>query len=186
MSVSVSPASFSPGSSATVTLTLHNAGPATAGSTTRPPHLANLVLQKGFRREPPLNRPPYAIPTQGTGCFISYDIVGPLADLSFGWVWSFYFELIPAGESRTCTFPIQFYPTTTESFETFWVSSPLAPDPNPGNDRAFYTFVAGTPYVAPTPVPALAPSGLVTLILALMGVGAWRKQTIPVRPSTAT
>lgn len=171
LSVSVTPSVFSPGSRGTVALTLHNHGPDAAGTGA----FDTLVYQRGFRLEVPSDRPPYEIREPVTGCFIASELVGPFPDFSFGLVWAYYFGVIPAGESRTCTFAIEFYPRPFESFDTFWRASLYTEDPNPSNDRADYRFVAGTPYVAPIPVPATDWPGMAGLLIGLSWL-TWRRQ----------
>ncbi len=172
LSVSVTPSAFSPGNRGTVALTLLNHGPDAAGTGA----FDTLVYQRGFRLEVPSDRPPYEIREPVTGCFIASELVGPFPDFSFGLVWAYYFGIIPAGESRTCTFAIEFYPRPFESFDTFWRASLYTEDPNPSNDRADYRFVAGTPYVAPVPVPATNWLGMTGLLSGLSWLALWRQR----------
>jgi len=166
VSVSVTPSVFSPGSSGTVSLTLHNLGPDPSGD----PDLgilANWVFQRGFRLEVPSDRPPYEVRGPVSGCLIVEEIVGPFTDLSFGLVWTYYFQTVQPGESRTCTFQIEFYPRPFESFDTYWRTATSSTDPNPENNRVDYRFVAGTPYVEPIAVPAMKWPGVVLLLVGM-------------------
>lgn len=169
LSLHVTPSSFAPGQLGTVRLTLHNAGPDAAG-TIRPGPFANLVLQRGFRLESAYQRGPYEVVAPVSGCFITYDIVGPYTDLSFGLVWSYYFEVVPAGESRTCTFDIRFADRPFSTFDTFWrsVSYP-GEDQNVDNDRVDYTFIAAADL--PVPVPASAFWAMAGLAVSLVSLG---------------
>jgi hypothetical protein len=167
VSVSVTPSEFSPGSHGSISLTLNNHGPDTAGTGA----FSNLVFQRGFRLEVPTDRPPYDIRDPVIGCFVVTEIVGPFSDLSFGLVWSYYFDVIAPGTSRTCTFPIEFYPQPFENFDTFWITALSTEDPNPSNNRVDYRFVAGTPFLAPTPVPTMGLPGLMALLSGLGWLG---------------
>lgn len=183
LSVHVTPSSFAPGERGTVRLTLHNAGPDAAG-TIRPGPFANLVLQRGFRLESAYQRGPYQVVAPVSGCFITYDIVGPYTDLSFGLVWSYYFEVVPAGESRTCTFDIKFADRPFSTFETFWRSiSYPGEDPNIDNDRVDYTFIAAGDL--PVPVPASSFWAMTGLAALLVSLGLRSTRSKSNRPLTA-
>ena len=177
VSVSVTPSSFSPGSQGIVSLTLTNHGPDTAGTGS----FANLVLQRGFRLEVITDRPPYEIREPVSGCVIAPEIVGPFSDLSFGFVWTYYFDAIPAGTSRTCTFAIEFSPRPFDSFDTFWRTAATTEDPNPANNQADYRFIAGIPLIPPQPVPGLRLIAQLLLaasllLLALQATSAVRRR----------
>ena len=174
VSVVVSPLTVSPGGTATVWLTLHNAGPDTAGASQPDNPLPNLVLQRGFRLAQSSDRGPYEIQGPIAGCVIAEDIVGPFADLSFGLVWSFYFPPILAGESRTCSFEIEFARQPLESFDTFWRTATSSEDLNPSNNQIAYRFVVGNPTNLATPIPTLSLLAKLLLVVGLLVVGARR------------
>jgi hypothetical protein len=183
--VSVVPSVFGPGSRGTVALTLHNLGPGSGD-----PDMgvfANWVFQRGFRLEVPSDRPPYEIRGPVSGCSIVEEIVGPFVDLSFGLVWTYYFQVLQPGESRTCTFQIEFYPRAFDSFDTHWRTATSPTDPNPENNRVDYRFVFGAPYTEPIPVPATNWQGLSLLLVGMGGLAfAQRRQVLrsaPVRVS---
>lgn len=186
VSVSVVPSVFGPGSRGTVALTLHNLGPGPSGD----PDMgvfANWVFQRGFRLEVPSDRPPYEIRGPVSGCSIVEEIVGPFVDLSFGLVWTYYFQVLQPGESRTCTFQIEFYPRAFDSFDTHWRTATSPTDPNPDNNRVDYRFVSGAPYAEPIPVPAMNWAGLSLLLVGMGGLAfAQRRRVLrspPVRAS---
>ncbi|TDR38434.1 putative repeat protein (TIGR01451 family) [Tahibacter aquaticus] len=171
----VSPETFRPGQLGTVTLTVTNSGPDDAGSASPLP-LPNLVIQRGFRIPTSSSRDiPYEIGRPIIGCRQTEDIVGPSPPplYSFAIVWSFYFPAIPAGESRTCTFPIQFYDRPFDSFDTYWIAASSAQDPNSSSNRFDYRFIAG-PTPPPTPVPGLSLFALLLLGIAVAAVAVKR------------
>ncbi len=83
-------------------------------------------------------------------------------------MFSYWFDAIPAGESRTCTYRVHVLPSTVESFDTHWtVRSSNDDDINPDNDRFDYTFVAAPP-APPVPVPSGPAWGWAGLALGLL------------------
>ena len=165
VSVSTTPVPYVPGGHGTVTLTVHNAGPDAAGTTFPGPYAID-VIQDGFTITH--NPPPYEIRAPVIGCLITETITEPLPDGNIGLIWEFYFDVIPAGGSRTCTFDIEFYPSTRQSFTTGWLAViPSDNDTNPNNNRVNYTFLAGTQQV-----PAITNPGLLVLAIGLLFL-AW-------------
>lgn len=169
IAVAVTPSAFLPGDRGTVTLTLHNAGPALAG-TTSPGSFGNYVIGPSFRITEDSPWGPFDIVWESVqGCFATYDILGPGEDLSFGLTFQFYFDVIAPGASLTCTFNIVFLTAPFETFVTKWSYIPriLQTDTVPGNNDTYYTFVAGAPQVPPRPVPSLSWRGQIWLVLGI-------------------
>lgn len=167
VSVSMTPASFSPGSTATVTMVVHNAGPDTAGAVLQgEPYI--VVYEKGYNivAQPP----PFILPEESQGCTAYVEESEYIPGLPGGGItllFTYWFGAIPPGESRTCTYSVQFLTTTVETFETHWtVRSSNDDDINPDNDRFDYTFVAA-PHSANS-VPALSSIALLILSAALV------------------
>lgn len=169
ISVAVTPSAFQPGDQGTVTLSLQNYGPEPAGVVQPGPFgelFANFVIGPGFALANASEWGPFDIVWESvSGCFATYDIVGPgpPPNFSFGLIFQFYFEVVQPNQTRTCTFDVVFRPRPFETFESRWryVPSGAQLDTNPANNEVFYTFVAGTTYAAPTPVPA---SSWITLV----------------------
>lgn len=175
ISVSVTPSSFQPGERGTVTLTLENAGPDAAGVAQAGDPLANFVIGPGFRLPTTWDWGPFDILWSAvSGCVATYDVIGPgpPPDFFFALVFQFYFEVIPPGESRVCTFDIQFLPEPFETFESKWtyVVRGTQQDTNPANNEIFYTIVAGAPYVPPEPAPVLSLWTLTGLALGMFAL----------------
>ncbi|MEO6075235.1 MAG: hypothetical protein ABIP56_00380 [Dokdonella sp.] len=167
ISVLVAPSAFLPNDIGTVTLTVHNDGPEDAG--VGYPSAPIIVQQKAFIGFTPAPQAPYVMPGLGQGCNIYSSVLGPGVDFTWGLIHQFFLPGIPAGESVTCSYAIQFRPAPFQSFNTYWfVYSGLIEDPNPANDQVNYTFVAGVPYVAPTPVPFLNRLGLILLVCGIV------------------
>lgn len=185
IAVSVTSSAFQPGDRGTVTLTLHNAGPAAAGVAQAGDPLANFVIGPGFRLATTWDWGPFDILwSTVNGCVATYDVIGPgpPPDFFFALVFQFYFEVIPPGESRVCTFDIQFLPEPFETFETRWnyVVRGAQQDTNPANNEIFYTIVAGAPYVPPEPMPTLSLWTLMGLALGMSSLACahrWRSAT---------
>lgn len=170
--VSVTPATFWPGSSATIAMTLHNAGPDVAGAGSTIP-FPIFVLQRGIPLPTmSVTDIPYNIYVRPQGCNVASEVVGPLPDLSFQLVWTFHFAAIPAGESRSCEIPITFYNHATSSFPTYWLAFPDPTDPNLLNNRVNYEFVRGAP-PPPTPVPIFSSWGRALQALGLLLLANW-------------
>ena len=142
LEVSVSPAQFTPGGRSTVTLRVHNSGPDTAGATL-PNQESIFILEDPFDvTEGP---PPFEIVTNAVGCRADEIVPDPVVSVWF----VFDFEEIPAGQSRSCTFDIEFYPSTQEDFPTGWqVFTPNDDDSDPSNDRVDYVFQVASPAAA--------------------------------------
>jgi hypothetical protein len=164
----MTPPTFVPGGHGTFTMTVHNAGPDAAGTTS----FGNIrVYGNGFTVT--TNPPPFELaiwPIEGD-CSIERAVTEPLPDGNIGLVFIYYFGVIPAGESRSCSGGIDFYPSTRANFSTSWLVDgfPNNHDTNPANDRVDYVF-----RVRPTTIPALSPVGLVALALGLLAAGLMR------------
>jgi len=83
--------------------------------------------------------------TNAVGCRADEIVPDPVVSVWF----VFDFEEIPAGQSRSCTFDIEFYPSTQEDFPTGWqVFTPNDDDSDPSNDRVDYVFQVASPAAA--------------------------------------
>ena len=162
--VTTAPVPFVRGERGTVSLTLHNAGPDSAG-TTYPGTYAIDVIQSGFIIT--THPPPYEIRGPVDGCFIAETITEPLPNGDIALVWEFYFDVGAPNASRTYTFGIKFYSSTQDSFPTSWIAvSPNDDDTNPDNDRVQYTFLA-----PPVSIPEASSRGLAALVVGLIVIG---------------
>lgn len=170
LSVTVTPPIFVPGGRNTVALTVHNAGPDTAG--TIPGVSPSIFVYQDIfiiTTQPP----PYEIVSPADGCWIERFVGEPLPDRNIALSFGHYFESIPAGQSRTCTYDIEFYSSTRASFPTGWlVRTPNDDDKNPSNDRLDYTF-ATAPLAPAAPVPTGS-----TLTWLVLGLGLLTATTI--------
>lgn len=170
--VSVEPEQFVPGEISTVTMTVHNAGPDTAGDVLQgEPYI--VVYEKPY--DIVTGPPPFLIPDLSVGCAAYVEESEYIPGLPGGGItlmFTYWFEAIPAGQSRTCTYHVRFLPSTLDSFDTRWiVRTSNDDDINPDNDRFDYTFVAAPP-APPVPVPLGPAWGWVGLALGLL-MTAW-------------
>jgi len=166
LQVTTAPVPFVPGGHAVVTMTVHNAGPDAAGATV-PNQDTIVVFEDGFiiTTQPP----PFTIPAQGEGCVIDTYVSDPLPNGDIGLVYIFYFDSIAAGESRVCTYGIDFDPSIRNDFATGWlVTSSNDDDSDLSNNRADYVF-QGSPHS----IPILSWQGLAVLGTGLLAIG-WR------------
>ncbi|WP_150132072.1 hypothetical protein [Dokdonella koreensis] len=157
-----------PGGIVTVTMTVHNAGPDTAGATL-PDQQSIIVLERGYDI---VDRPPpFVLFEPATGCNAYARETEPIPGLPGGglaYLFLYYFDAIGPGESRTCVYRVRFLPSTQEDFATDWLTtSPNDDDINPSNNRFDYTFVAAEP-PAPVAVPALSPASWFLLGFGLL------------------
>jgi hypothetical protein len=168
LEVTTNPVPFVPGGRGTVTLTVHNAGPDTAGATI--PNFDTIVV---FQNEFIITTqpPPFWLLTQGVGCIIDTYLSDPLPNGDIALVYIFYVDPIAAGESRVCTYDIEFYPSTRDSFATHWfVTSSNDDDTDPGNNRVDYVFQAPA-----ASIPTASRHGLIALGFCLLLTGwIWR------------
>jgi hypothetical protein len=153
VSVVVAPDAFGPLSTGVIELTLHNDGPDPAGAV-YPGSLGNLIAQRAFLLTQPSQRAPYQVLPGVTGCNIFGQLVGPNINMMWGYIWTYHYPPIPAGESRTCRIPIQFPEQPFESFDTSWRISTNPEDPDLTNNVVNYRFVAGVPLQPARRVPA--------------------------------
>lgn len=167
VSVCTSPIPFVPGGSGIVALTVHNEGPDAAGNAEISPFSIDVIQQAFIVTSHP---PPYRITDSVSGCFIMETITEPLPDGNIALVWEFYFDVIASGESRTCTFGIEFYPGTRETFTTSWFASPgyHEDDLNLTNNRANYTFTAPAAFVPTSSWHALVAMSVGFLVMAFI------------------
>jgi len=168
VSVTTSPEPFVPGGIVTVTMTVHNAGPDTAGATL-PNQRSIIILEKAYDI---VDRPPpFVLLEPATGCSAYAHVSEPIPGVPGGgiaFLFSYYFDAIGPGESRTCIYRVRFLPSTQEDFATDWLTtSPNDDDINPSNNRFDYTFVAAEP-PAPVAVPALSPASWFLLGFGLL------------------
>lgn len=165
ISAVLSPPYFVPGGRNTVELTVHNAGP---DAIDNPPDFSISVFGESYivTTQPP----PYEVLVDAAkGCWAERFVTEPLPDGNIALGFDYYFAPIAAGASRTCTYEIEFYPSTLPPLTFRWrVSAWYALDnidPNPSNDTFIYTLNAA-PSVPPTPVPAGSP-----MLWIFLGVG---------------
>lgn len=162
--VTTQPVPFVPGGHATVTLTVHNAGPDTAGTPVTGQDAIEVYEDAFIITE---HRPPFEIPVQGIGCTIDTFVTEPLPDGNIALVYTFDFGPIEPGESRVCTYGIDFHPSTRASFATGWrVAAINDEDTDPSNDRFDYVFQA-----PPASIPAMTWRGVLSLVAGLLFIG---------------
>jgi hypothetical protein len=172
VSVTTTPQPFVPGGIGTVTMTVHNAGPDAAGSTL-PDMREIVVLEKPY--DVVGQPPPFAFFEPAVGCSAYAEFSEYIPGLPGGGITllnSYYFDDIAPGESRTCTYRIQFLQSTQASFATYWRVTDSANDDdiNPDNDRFDYTFVAAP--LAFVSVPTLSAISLLILSAGLLSIVA--------------
>lgn len=171
--VQVAPETFWPGSSQVITMTLHNDGPDVAGGGSNLAFPVD-VLQRGITLpNQSTSDIPYNVFAAPSGCRVGWQVVGPLPDLSFILIWSYHFQPIPAGGSRTCTIPITFYDHATTNIPTHWWAYRVPSDPDWSNNLATYEFVRGSP-PPPRPVPLLSITGAAVLTMGLALAAGFR------------
>jgi len=166
--VSVTPEQFVAGGISIVTLRVHNEGPDVAGGV-YPNEQTIIVLEKPY--DIVGGPPPFIIPEAGDGCTVYVEESEYIPGLPEGGItlmWSYWFDAIAPGESRTCTYRAHMLETTTESFDSYWrVYAPTDDDTDPDNNRVDYTFVAA-PRAAVVPVPGLSSMALIVLGMMLV------------------
>lgn len=168
VSVTTTPVPFVPDGIGTVTMTVHNAGPETAGATLPGQRLV-IVLEKPY--DIVTQPPPFLLFEPAVGCSAYAQESEPIPGLPGGGItllFSYYFDAIAPGESRTCTYRVQFLSSTQADFGTYWdTTSPNDDDINPSNDRFDYTFIAPAAPSMAVSVPALSVVGLCMLSVGL-------------------
>lgn len=173
LSANMSPSTFSPGGRNTVELTLRNTGPDAAGSIPNRP-LTLYVGGDGFyiTNSPP----PYEVVPPISGCSVERFVSEPLPDGNIGMAFVYYFDAIPAGQSRTCTFDVVFHTSTTTSLPSGFYAFPNINDSdlNLANNRFDFVFVANRGPVSAAPVPAVSGPGLLSLVAGLILIVGWR------------
>lgn len=172
VSVSTTPEPFVPGGVVTVTMMVRNEGPDTAGATL-PGQKSIAVLENSY--DITTSPPPYVLFEPSTGCSAYAEESEPVfPGPRFFYSFSFWFDPIGPGESRTCTYRLRVGESTRESFDTYWlVHTPNDDDVDPADDRFDYTFVAAPP-APPAPVPSGRSWGWAALGLGLW-MTAWRR-----------
>jgi len=168
VSVTTSPEPFVPGGIVTVTMTVHNAGPETAGAML-PNQQSIVILEKPYDL---VDRPaPFVLFEPATGCTAYAHVTEPIPGVPGGgiaFLFTYYFDAIGPGESRTCVYRLRILPSTQADFATYWETiNPNEDDINPSNNRFDYTFIAAEP-PAPVAVPALSPTGWFLLGIGLL------------------
>ena len=180
VSATTTPEPFVPGGIVTVTMTVRNDGPETAGATL-PNENSIIVREKPY--DIVTQPPPFLFFEPANGCSAyaeESEYIPGLPDGGITLLYSYYFGAIAPGETRTCTYRIQFLSSTRADFATYWrTTSPNDDDINPDNNRFDYTFIAG-PSPTSVPVPALSAIGLSILVagLLLAVVSARRRQLV--------
>lgn len=167
LSVEMSPESFVPGGRARVELTLHNAGPDVAGTIPPMPY-RNFVIGDPF--DVTSSPPPFEVVEIVGGCAIERFVSEPLPDGRFELAFVYYFNEIPADQSRSCIFDIVFDPTVVTSFPGGFSAYANSNDNdwNPANNRLNYTYVAAYVAQAPVPVPVFSVFGFISLLSGLV------------------
>lgn len=173
VSVAVSPPTFVPGGTSTVALTVHNAGPDAAGTTTATPSVVVYGGDFVVTHQPP----PYEVVVPASGCGVERFVSEPLPDANIRLVFIYYFDTIAPGQSRTCTFDVQFDPSTVANVENDWEAMSFDTDVNPSNNVLPYTFFSTPAAPASTAVPTLTTFGnvLLGLGLAIAAIGTRRR-----------
>lgn len=173
VSVEMSPAVFVPGGRTRVELTLHNAGPDTAGAIPPQPY-RNFVAGDPFdvTTSPPL----FEVVEIISGCAIERFVTEPSPDNRIYLQFAYYFNEIHAGQSRTCIFDIVFDSSATTSFQNGFLAYANVNDRewNPANNRLDYTYVAAYVAQPAVPVPALSMIGFIILLSTLIFAVRWR------------
>ena len=168
LGVVVSPKTFVPGGRNTIALTVHNGGPDVAGGNTSS---SIDVYGEGYiiTTQPP----PYEVVEPIEGCWVERFVTEPLPDNNIGLLFVYYFDSIPAGQSRTCTYDIEFYPSTSAPLTLEWQVENWYTDidTDSSNNTVDYTLVAAPALSPSEPVPALSPLGWLTLGLGLLLTG---------------
>ena len=167
VSAIVTPPYFVPGGRNTVALTVHNAGPDAVDSGAE-----YSVSVFGDSYTITHHPPPYEVLVDTVqGCWAErfvIDLVPPNNDTIL--LFAYDFDALPAGDSLTCIYDIEFYPSTTAPFTFEWQvdtsGTGFSVDPNPSNNTFSYTLNAAPP-VPSTPVPA---GSLTTWLLLALGL----------------
>jgi hypothetical protein len=157
VSVTTSPVPFVPGGIVTVTMTVHNAGPETAGAML-PNQQSIVILEKPYDLVD--HAAPFVLFEPATGCNAYAHVPDPIPGVPGGGLallFTYYFDAIGPGQSRTCVYRLRILPSTQADIATYWETlNPNEDDINPSNNRFDYTFIAAEP-PAPVAVPALSP-----------------------------
>lgn len=176
VSVVVSPASFDSGGRNTVRLTVHNAGPDTAGLI---PGDSESIYVIGGSVIVSAQPPPFEVVPPIQGCWIERFLTEPLPDGSIALSFVYYFDSIPAGQSRTCTYDVEFGASVRTDIATGWsVFTINDEDTNLANDRIEYVF-----RLRPVSVSVTSPLALILLGLGLMVVAWFRRRCAQVSES---
>ena len=173
LSVSVTPSTFVVGGRSRVALTVHNTGPDQAGGGTD--SSISVASEYYIINTRP---PPYEVVEEtAQGCWVERFVTEPLPDNSIALLFAYYFDSIPAGQSRTCTYEIEYYPSTRPPLPLEWTVSTWYTDvdPDPSNNTLRYTLEA-QPVL---PVPSGSGWSAAGLIGVVIGLGLWR-----LRPSS--
>lgn len=176
VSAVVTPPAFVSGGRTTVALTVHNAGPDAIDSGTD-----FSISVFGEDHLITNQNPPYEVLVdEAEGCWAERFLaewVPPYNDTHL--LFAYYFEALPAGESRTCVYEMEYYPVTRPPLTLTWqVSiwySGTNDDPNPSNDT-FSVSLNAAPSASATSVPA---GSLVAWLMLCSGViaGALRRRS---------
>lgn len=165
VSAVVTPPYFVSGGRNTVALTVHNAGPDTVDSGAE-----FSVSVFGDSYTITHYPPPYEVLVNtAQGCWAErfvIELVPPNNDNIL--LFAYDFDALPAGASLTCTYDIEFHPSTISPFTLTWrvdtSGTGFSVDPNPSNNTFSYTLNAAPPS-SPSPVPS--GSSLAWLFLGL-------------------
>lgn len=174
----VTPPYFVPGGRNNVELTIHNAGPDAIDSGMD--FSASVV---GDQYTITYQPSPYEVLVDAAqGCWAERFVaewIPPDNDIAVLFLYNY--GSLPAGQSLTCTYDIQFAPTTSAPFTLHWEAGTFYPDmnddPNPSNDAFSYTLNAAPPASA-TPVPIGSPVTWTLLGALLMTFAVRQRRSI--------
>jgi len=167
VSVVVTPPTFVAGGRNTIALTVRNAGPDAIDSGTD-----YSVSVYGEDHIITVQPPPYEV-VESTiqGCLAERFVSEPLPDGNIALLFVYYFNSLPAGSSLTCTYEIEYYPSTASpltlewNVDTWYTGTNI--DPDPSNNTLSYILAAAPPMPV-TPVRATSLVASLSLGLGLL------------------
>lgn len=153
-------------------MVVHNKGPDVAGATL-PGQKSIAVLENSY--DITTSPPPYVLFEPATGCSAYAEESEPVfPGPRFFYLFSFWFDPIGPGESRTCTYRLRVGASTRESLDTYWLVHTSNDDGvDADNNRFDYTFVVAPP-APPAPVPLGPRWGWLALALGLLVIATKR------------
>jgi hypothetical protein len=165
VSASISPSYFSQDRRNTITLTVRNLGPDTIDTGTD--YSVSVYGESYFINQSPAA---YSVIPPIHGCAIERFITEPLPDNGIALFYAYYFDSLAPGESRSCTYDIEYASTAQApvrlSWDVYAWYSWSNDDPNPANNVFTYTLTEAAQPA--TPVPALSSKALLIMALGLV------------------